>query len=509
MSALAAGLLSSFAALVLGACVGDDPASVPANSDGGGDGALDPAESGPDGGGDARADAAPPPAVQDKTSWAFYSPTVGSDGSRVAVDPAGYSVVAQLYTGAPPDVTAAQFGGFYVARLDPAGKPVWQKGVPFQGTPPAIRSALGGIAVDAAGDVYLAGSTQCTLDFGGGLVVTGGGQYKDVAFVVKLDRATGAGVWQQTFKSASSEVGIAAIAVRNDSIGLSGNYYDTLSYEKTTGSATAPGTGSFVARLERSSGKAQWLSTATNNKQILKGGITLDDAGDVYAGFWFDDPIVGWGNPAPIGAGVDGLVVAFDGTGNARWKHVFGKAGSDTVGSVQSIAFNAGTIAIVGRTPAGIDFGDGKALGTSGASDPYVATLEPSTGALRWARAIGNDAAGDDDEALSGVAVDDWGQVFVAGRYRRSLVIAGKALPTPADVLDTAAFGAKLDASGTLVWSKAILASSWANAESIAAGPGGNTVATLAVNGSFDLGAGMTGSTPTSNKSLGVVGWTP
>jgi hypothetical protein len=170
--------------------------------------------------------------------------------------------------------------------------------------------------------------------------------------------------------------------------------------------------------------------------------------------------------------------------------------------------WRAGTLAAVGRFPAGIDLGDGKPLGTGGTSDPCVATFD-AAGTLKWARAIGNEQGGNDDEALVAVAVDDWGQVIVGGRYRKSLVIAGKALPAPAGPLVTAAFGAKLDATGTFVWSKAVLASSWATAEAIAVSPEGRSAVTFAIGGSFDLGAGVTGTTPQGNNALGVAGWTP
>ena len=264
-----------------------------------------------------------------------------------------------------------------------------------------------------------------------------------------------------------------------------------------------------MSRLERTAGRATWLSPGRYEKQAISGGVTLDDLGNVYAGFWFDSPIEGWGNPSPVGASTDGLVVSFDGSGAARWKRVFGKADSPTYGSIKDIAWNAGTLAVVGRTPAGIDFGDGKPLGTSGGSDPYVATLDPATGNLQWARAIGNDHEGDDDEALNAVTVDAWGQVIVAGRYRKSLVIAGKDLPVPPSELATAAFGAKLDASGAFVWQKAIVSSNWASAESISAGPDGNMVAAIALTGTADLGAGVKPTTPSANKSLAAVGWTP
>lgn len=507
--------LGCASALVLtGACVGDDPSITGGDSDGGSnDGASGPGDGGGagDGASDASStgDAGPPPAPRNEVSWAHYEPTAGDDGTFVAMDSSGYAVVVQNYIEQPPDVPKADYGGVYVTRLDPLGKVVWKKGVPTQGTPPAVRLAVTGVAVDADGDAYVVGSTQGALDFGGGVVVPGGGQYKDVGWVVKLDRASGTGVWMRTFRSSTSQVGIGGIAARNDALAIIGNFYDDLSYEKTTGEAKESGTGSFVARLDRATGKTTWLSTGRNAKQIILGGITIDASGAVYAGLWFDAPITGWGNPSPVSTASDGLVVAFEATGNVRWKKVFGKAGSTTYGSVKALAWNAGTLALVGRTPAGIDFGDGKPLGTSGASDPYVAALDPATGALRWARAIGNDEQGDDDEALTGVTVDDWGQVIVSGRYRKTLVIAGKALPKPPSDLATAAFGAKLDSAGTFVWSKAILSTTWASAESISAGPGGNMAVTVALNGTADLGGGVTATTATYNKSLGVVGWTP
>ena len=114
--------------------------------------------------------------------------------SAVAVDSADNVLVTGYFEG------AVDFGGgelesmggrdIFVAKLDPDGSHLWS-----QRFGDAAHQRAHAIALDAAGNVLVAGAFEGVLDLGGDELVCAGG---DDLFVAKLDPA-GAHVWSQGF----------------------------------------------------------------------------------------------------------------------------------------------------------------------------------------------------------------------------------------------------------------------------------------------------------------------
>jgi uncharacterized protein (AIM24 family) len=122
-------------------------------------------------------------------------------GSGVAVDSGGNVYVTGTFEG------TADFGGggltsaggkdVFVAKYTSAGSFVWSK--QFGGS---SSDFAGGIAVDGAGDVAIAGRFQGSINFGGGNLTSAGGED---AFLAKLSGASGGHVWSKRFGATSND----------------------------------------------------------------------------------------------------------------------------------------------------------------------------------------------------------------------------------------------------------------------------------------------------------------
>ncbi|MGK3989343.1 hypothetical protein WME99_40225 [Sorangium sp. So ce136] len=147
------------------------------------------------------------------------------------------------------------------------------------------------IASDAAGNYYVTGSFQGTVDFGAGPLTSAGGQ--DV-FLLKLD-PSGALIWSKRFGTPHTEIGGAVTVDGNGDVLLAGGYDDGWTGEPTGldfGGCSLPGPrnfyGMFVAKLDHG-GNHIW-STGLENDSGLPTHFTVqemaaDALGNVYIAY--------------------------------------------------------------------------------------------------------------------------------------------------------------------------------------------------------------------------------
>lgn len=161
----------------------------------------------------------------------------------VAVDPAGNVAVAGTFQGSVDfgggALTSAGQYDLFLAKLEPAGTHLWSRR--FGDAQPQVAVA---VAVDALGDVFLAGGLVGSVDFGGGSRTSAGSS--DV-FAARFD-AAGSHLWSARFGDAGYQ-GAEAIAVD-----AAGNAVITGALQSSANfgggdSAGAGGDDLFVARF--------------------------------------------------------------------------------------------------------------------------------------------------------------------------------------------------------------------------------------------------------------------
>jgi hypothetical protein len=290
------------------------------------------------------------------------------------------------------------------------------------------RDFATGIAVDAAGNVYVTGETSSTdFPIRNALQPTFGGGFSD-AFITKL-RADGQAVVFSTFLGGSGNDGSGDIAVD-----AAGNVYVTGQTRSTnfpTVNALQAACGSadfcrdaFVARL-RADGQALTYSTYLGGNGGDNGGsIAVDTAGNVYVSGGTGSPNFPIRNAlqATNGGLLDAFITKLRPDGQALVFSTFLGGGEAEFGN--SLALDtAGQVHVSGYT-ASADFPVANAVQpTFGGgdceagpdfipcTDAFAAKLTANGQALVFSTFLG----GNESDVGGGIAVDPFGNVYLTG----------------------------------------------------------------------------------------------
>ena len=125
---------------------------------------------------------------------------LGQNGQGLAVDSAGNVLVIGYFQGTIDfgggPLTSAGNNDIFVVKLDPSGAVLWSK--KFGDATAQVGQS---VAVNAAGDIVIAGNFTGTVNFGGGNLTSAGAA--DV-FIAKLTSA-GAHIWSKKFGDAADQ----------------------------------------------------------------------------------------------------------------------------------------------------------------------------------------------------------------------------------------------------------------------------------------------------------------
>lgn len=333
------------------------------------------------------------------------------------------------------------------------------------------------MVVDGGGNLTIAGYFSGTVDFGGGVLSSAGG---DDVFVVRLD-PSGNHVWSQRYGDVQGDQG------KGVGVDPQGNVYVAGTFRGTVDFGVGPLTSSgaqdvFVLKLGPS-GTPLWSKRfgSSGASDGVK-AIAVTPAGVFFAGEHSTGIDFGGGTLNPVGE-FDVYVVSLDTNGAHLWSKSFGGVGSDGVTAL--VAAPDGGCALTGMFIDSIDFGGGALPSVE--YDVYVARLTAS-GDHVWSKRFGG-AGLQEGRAL---AFDPQGALFVSGDNEGSIDLGGGVLATAgqADV-----FLAKLDENGNTLWGKAFgdpgLQLPW----SVAADSGGNVILAGSMEGTVDFGTGPLTST--------------
>ncbi len=446
--------------------------------------------------------------------WARAMGGTGVDGANgVAVDAGGNVYTAGVFQGTVDfdpgagtfNLTAVGDFDIFVQKLDSDGNLVWARAMGGTGV-----DSANGVAVDASGNVYTAGSFQDTVDFdpGAGVVNLTSAGGNDI-FVQKLDSA-GNFVWARAMGGTRSD---RANAVAVDG---SGNVYTAGSFQGTADFDPGPGTvnrdalcslgfdrvEAFVLKLD-SAGNLVWVGhmggqpADPHDCSAVAVGVAVDASGNVHtAGSYFGGDGFNDALDFDPGPGVfrlpsfntDMFVQKLDTLGNFVW--------------VRSIDLSFVSEAIFDD--------EGRAVAVDGSGNVYALVsqfrfgfLDPgglfqvhkfdSAGNSVWiSTAFGTDL-NPIVTRLQGraVAVDGSGNVYTAGAFAGTgnLTFQGTEVNLPY-AGNREIFVVKLDGAGDPVWARAMGGTGSDEARGVAVDGSGNVYSAGFFEGTADFDPG-------------------
>ncbi|WP_437779311.1 hypothetical protein [Sorangium sp. So ce1097] len=295
------------------------------------------------------------------------------------------------------------------------------------------------VARDALGDVFMTGSFDGALDFGGGPLANAGG--KDI-FVVKL-RADGDHVWSARFGGAGDQEGITATLDDFGDLFVAGNFEGSVDFGDGP-LVSAGGTDVFVAKWS-SDGDLLWSHRfgGPGDDRVARAPHTVGS--DLVITGSFEETIDFGGGPLVSAGGKDVFVAKLGDAGEHLFSHRYGGPADQEGHAVATVGF-AGHVLLTGSFEGSIDLGSAP-LVSAGGRDAFVARLD-SAGNLLWGRGFG----GAEDDSGDAILLEPvGGNALVTGSFRGAVSFGGDPLVSAGGV-DT--FVARLDPSGAHLWSR-------------------------------------------------------
>lgn len=334
-------------------------------------------------------------------------------GRAIAVAPDGSVYLSGIFRdqasfgeGPARTLTANGVDGF-VARLDPAGKTLWVRGMGGEGDD--IAKA---VAIDPAGDVVVAGSFSKQLALGDSTMDSKG---SDDMFVAALDK-DGRRLWGRRFGGPDSD-GLDGVAVdRAGNIAVIGSYHVEMEVAKDN--LFAEGDIDIALIMLGPDGTPKWGRGWGSMGPDEGRAVAFDKEGNLYVLVEFSRVVDFGGGKLQSAGNRDIGVIKLDPAGKHVWSRRFG-------GQLDELAVGlavdaAGSPILTGSFDDILDFGDGAPLHTAGRSDVFVAKLGRD-GSTQWAQKLGNT----DEDIGAAVAVDGYGNVYAAGWFWKELEVAG------------------------------------------------------------------------------------
>jgi hypothetical protein len=332
----------------------------------------------------------------------------------LAVDPMGNTFLAGDFTGSIDwgGTTQSSAGGQdgYVAKLDSTGAVRWLKAIGDLG-----EQAVTSVAVDAAGNVVIAGFFSGAVSFGGAPLASAGGY--DI-FVAKLDPEGGI-LWNKRF---GDEADQRAFGVAADSAGntfLVGTFAGAIDLGGDVPLKSAGEANALVVKLGPDGGTL-WSKRFGDTTAAASSSVAVDDDdGVIVAGTFAGSIDLGGGALESEQDG--GLFVAkLDGGGEHVWSRGLGKTGAASVRSVATDG--SGGVLLTGEFAGGMAIGE-TLLASAGVEDGFVARLD-ARGKVAWSERFGDAAA----QRGTGVAVGEGEDVWLVGGFAGNVDFGGGAL---------------------------------------------------------------------------------
>jgi len=307
-----------------------------------------------------------------------------------------------------------------------------------------------GVAVDGSGNAYITGTTVSTAN------IATNGAYQtslagsDDAFLAKFS-SSGSLQWATYYGGVGNEDGYGV------SIDGSGNAYLTGFTSSTSGIATvgayqtsySGNEDAFLVKFNNS-GKLQWATYYGGNSQDVSRSVSTDGSGNVYIS-GYTESTSGIATSGAYLTSLPGLenvfLVKFNSSGSLQWATYYG-------GSIGDYAYGiatdgSGNVYITGGTGSTNGIATIGAYQTSltGGENAFLVKFN-SSGYRQWGTYYGGKTR---DEGI-GVAIDGYGNAYIAGSTTSGSGIATSGAYKTSNSGNGDAFLAKFSNTGSLQW---------------------------------------------------------
>ena len=268
-----------------------------------------------------------------------------------------------------------------------------------------------GVNTDSSGNVYITGSFRGSVDFGGGNRTKGN---QDDIFLVKLNNN---GIYQFDYTAGgiNKEYGLYVNIDSSGNIYISGEQNGIIDFGGGERYIVA-NTDIFVVKLNNS-GIYQWDFITGNSSS--NGGIYIDNNSNIYISGCFCENNSFNGNIANTNeCGL--FILKLNSSGKYQWSYI---KGGKTFGTYRySIRLdNSGNIYIAGYFYDTINFGGGDRISTDSTSI-FVLKLDNNR-VYQWDYTNKLDVKGDTE--ASGIDINTSGNIYITGSYGESVDFGG------------------------------------------------------------------------------------
>jgi len=255
--------------------------------------------------------------------------------------------------------SGASAGGTYLTRYDSAGNVLWSRG----NTGSYFSKTWGNrVKSDLYGNIYVTGSFNDTITFGGYILMSAGVQ--DL-FIVKYD-SVGNVMWAKNAGGPYNESGQSVSTDPSGNIYVTGNFEsDTLDLNGAKiGNDSAGASDVFIAKFD-AAGTIQWLRKASFNKESdLAHQASTDAMGITY---------VCGANRIDTTSLANYFLSGYDNSGNLVWTQTGTSAYNNMIGLCTDINGNGFVTGNLGNT---LTFGATTISNGTGGVDMYLAKFD-------------------------------------------------------------------------------------------------------------------------------------
>ena len=345
---------------------------------------------------------------------------------------------------------------------------------------PLDQEALG-VAFDAAGNVIVTGYFEGTIGFNGLMPPSYTAVAFQDAFVVKLD-PNGATLWSRAFGGDGSEYAVGVAADDSANVLVTGSYDGTIDFQLGLSPPAEDMLDGFVVKLSPG-GVPLWEKSFGGVGDDEGLAVTTGPMGHAFVTGYFDETVDFGGGVVTDGGGSDVFLAELDASGDQVFAKAYGGSGTQYARSVSRDA--TGNLVLAGDFYTSATFGGVTAL-SAGSSDMFVFKVGPA-GAPLWARTFGDPQSQENTAATFDAA----GDVAFMGSLEGTVDFGGDPLICSvagnSDVVVVKLSGA----TGDHLWSRRFGDGSDQDGRAIAVDGAKNILVVGEFSGTMDFGTGV------------------